>query len=165
MKFVCSPMLANTKIQRILLGLRKKKCYTQTQSRVKSTSMNLQKHIEYWLTSAAEDWEIAQDLVNRQKNRHGLFFAHLTLEKVIKAHVCHTTKEVAPRLHTLLRLAEKANLSLSQEQRDFLAEFDRYQLEGRYPEDLMAPPTQEEAQIQLAKAREIYQWLVQQLSL
>jgi HEPN domain-containing protein len=124
--------------------------------------MDIQKHVEYWLNSAAEDWEIAVDLVDRNKTRHGLFFAHLTLEKVFKAEVCRTTRDVAPRIHTLLRLAEKANLLLSQEQKAFLAEFDRYQLEGRYPENLMAPPEPEEAKTQMDKAQEIYQWLVQQ---
>jgi len=99
--------------------------------------MDIQKHVEYWLNSAAEDWEIAKDLVERKKTRHGLFFAHLTLEK--------------------------ATLSPSPEQKAFLAEFDRYQLEGRYPENLMASSKPEEANIQMEKAREIYQWLVQQL--
>lgn len=124
--------------------------------------MDIQKHVKYWLDSAAEDWEIAVDLVDRNKTRHGLFFAHLALEKAFKAQVCKETKDVAPRVHTLLRLAEKANLSLSPKQKTFLAEFDRYQLEGRYPENLMAPPDLEEAKTQMDKAREIYQWLVQQ---
>ncbi|MDT7041772.1 HEPN domain-containing protein [Candidatus Nitronereus thalassa] len=124
--------------------------------------MNVQKHVEYWLNSAKEDWEIAQDLLFRNKTRHGLFFAHLALEKALKAQVCRTTKDVAPRIHALLRLAERANLDLTEETKIFLAEFDRYQLEGRYPENLMEPPDTGEAQEQMARAQEIYQWLTKQ---
>jgi len=124
--------------------------------------MNIQKHVEYWLGSSKEDWEIALDLLSRNKTRHGLFFAHLALEKAFKAQVCRTTKDVSPRIHALLRLAEKANLDLTEETKMFLAEFDRYQLEGRYPENLMEPPDSEEAQVQMARAQEIYQWLTQQ---
>ena len=124
--------------------------------------MDVQKHIEYWLKSAEEDWEIAQDLVDRKKARHGLFFAHLSLEKVLKAHVCRTTQDVAPRSHHLLRLAEITSLCLSPDHKAFLAEFDQYQLEGRYPEHLLTPPMPDEARRQLLKAHEIFRWLIQQ---
>jgi len=83
------------------------------------------------------------------------------LEKALKAQVCRTTKDVAPRMHALLRLAERANLDLTEETKTFLAEFDRYQLEGRYPENLMEPPDMGEAQAQMVRAKEIYQWLTQ----
>ena len=114
------------------------------------------------MNSSKEDWEIAQDLLSRNKTRHGLFFAHLALEKALKAQVCRTTKDVAPRIHALLRLAERADLDLTEETKTFLAEFDRYQLEGRYPENLMEPPDVEEAQEKMARAKEIYKWLTKQ---
>ncbi|MGM0424210.1 MAG: HEPN domain-containing protein [Thermodesulfobacteriota bacterium] len=63
--------------------------------------------------------------------RHGLFFAHLALEKSIKAHLCRLTEQLPPRIHNLLRLYEKSNLELNEKQKDFIAKFDRYQLEGR----------------------------------
>jgi len=91
-----------------------------------------------------------------------MFFAHLSLEKALKAQVCRTTKDVAPRIHALLRLAERAKLDLSEETKLFFAEFDRYQLEGRYPENLMAPPDLEETQKQMTHAQEIFQWLTRQ---
>lgn len=56
------------------------------------------------------------------------FFAHLALEKLLKAHVCRTTNDLAPRIHALLRLAERAELPISESHRLFLARFDRYQL-------------------------------------
>ena len=64
------------------------------------------KQIAYWRDGAAEDWRVAQDLIKRRKVRHGLFFAHLALEKLLKALVCRRTQDLAPRIHSLVRLAE-----------------------------------------------------------
>ena len=89
----------------------------------------------------------------------GLFFAHLALEKLLKAHVCRALSDLPPRIHALLRLAERANLPQSEAQRLFLARFDRYQLEGRYPELLPAPPTVDLAREELKQAQEVFEWL------
>ncbi|MGH7790737.1 MAG: HEPN domain-containing protein [Thermodesulfobacteriota bacterium] len=121
------------------------------------------KQIAYWRKSAEEDWDIAVDLLQREKTRYGLFFSHLALEKALKAHVCRAKQDMAPRSHALLRLAELSQLSLTSDQRLFLSEFDRYQIEGRYPEDLLAKPSPEEARAQLRKAEETFQWLMRQL--
>ncbi len=97
------------------------------------------KQIVYWRSGAEEDWEVAADLIRLGRLRHGLFFAHLALEKLLKAHVCRKTQDLPPRLHQLLRLAERSDLKLSETQRVFLARFDRHSLEGRYPGTLPAP--------------------------
>lgn len=47
--------------------------------------LNIEKHISYLKNSASEDWEISCDLIENNKIRHGLFFAHLALEKLLKA--------------------------------------------------------------------------------
>jgi len=71
---------------------------------------------------------------------------------------------VSPRIHPLLRLAERSELALSEGQRAFLAHFDRYQIEGRYPDLLPTAPDVETAREELEQAEEIFQWLSQQLS-
>ena len=107
--------------------------------------IDISKQITHWRNSAAEDWSVAQDLVSRGKIRHGLFFAHLALEKTIKAHLCKDTGELAPKIHNLVRLSEKAGLKLSEDQIDLLAEVSEFNIEGRYPEMLLPPPSREEA--------------------
>lgn len=126
--------------------------------------INVEKQIAYWRDGAAEDWEIAQELLVSKRVRHSLFFAHLTLEKLLKAHVCHHTRDLAPRLHNLVRLAELAALSVGQHQIDVLAEMNAFNIEGRYPDLLMPPPSLEEARGYLRRAEEVYQWLMNQLS-
>jgi HEPN domain-containing protein len=125
--------------------------------------VDIPKQIDYWKTGAYEDWQVAQELFNLSRTRHALFFAHLALEKMLKAHVCRDTQDLAPYLHPLLRLAERTKLSLSEEQRVFLARFDRYQIEGRYPETLPSALNVETARQELGRAKEIFEWLSQQL--
>ena len=91
------------------------------------------------------------------------FFAHLALEKMLRAHVCRKTRDLPPRLHQLLRLAERTDLTLSEAQRVFLARFDRHFLEGRYPGTLLAPLEADAARQEMQDAREMFQWLIRQL--
>ena len=102
--------------------------------------IDIGKQIVHWRNSAVEDWSVAQDLVSRGKIRHGLFFAHLALEKTIKAHVCKATGELASKIHNLVRLSQIAGLALSEDQIDLLAEVSEFNIEGRYPEMLLPPP-------------------------
>ena len=84
--------------------------------------VDIAKQIAYWRDGAMEDIEVAEHLVGSGRTRHGLFFAHLALEKILKALVCKETQDLAPRSHNLLRLAELACLSLNSEQSNTLDE-------------------------------------------
>ncbi len=125
--------------------------------------IDIDKQVAYWRDGSREDWEFAVDTVERGKTRHGLFFAHLALEKALKAHVVRHTRDLAPKLHNLQRLAELAGLSLSEGQINVLSDMNGYNIEGRYPELLAPPPSLEVAQTDLERAREVYEWLMQQL--
>ncbi len=126
-------------------------------------AIDIQKQVAYWKNGANEDWDVAWNLVNQNKIRHGLFFGHLALEKVLKAHVCRKIQNLPPRIHNLSRLAELTSLSLTQTQKDILAEMNAFNLEGRYPDPLMTVPTQIEAKHYMNRAEEVYQWLMNQL--
>jgi HEPN domain-containing protein len=58
---------------------------------------DIEKQVAYWRNGAAEDLQVAQDLIKRQRTRHGLFFLHLALEKLLKALVCRQTQDLAPK--------------------------------------------------------------------
>jgi HEPN domain-containing protein len=121
--------------------------------------IDIEKQVAYWRDGAREDWAVAQELVDGGRIRHGLFFAHLALEKALKAHVCRQTRDLAPRIHNLVRLAELAGLNLTQEQVDVLAEMNAFNIEGRYPESLTPPPTLAQARTYLTRAEEVFRWL------
>ncbi len=120
--------------------------------------MDVARQVEYWRSGSAEDFAAAQSLADRHP-RHALFFGHLALEKLLKAHVTHAAADVPPRIHDLLRLAELAGLSLSPEQREFLARFQQHCLAGRYPELHRGMPDPQAVTSELAQAREVLAWL------
>lgn len=124
--------------------------------------VDVEKQIGYWRQGALEDWEVAVGLVNDGKSRHGLFFAHLALEKVLKALVCRRTRDIPPRIHNLVRLSELAALKPDNYQADTLADMNQFNLEGRYPETQTPPPSPAEARTYIARSQEIFTWLIRQ---
>jgi HEPN domain-containing protein len=121
------------------------------------------KQVIYWRDSSSEDWQVAIELVQNGRLRHGLYFAQLALEKLLKAHVCLATQDLAPRIHSLVRLAEIADLSLTPVQYDVLAEMNAFNIEGRYPDTAMVLPSAEEARSYMQRAQEVVEWLKSQL--
>jgi HEPN domain-containing protein len=113
--------------------------------------VDIGKQIGYWRNGAEEDWSVGQHLVSRGSLRHGLFFAHLAIEKTLKAHVCRASGELAPPVHNLVRLAEKAGVTLSEEQIDLLAEVNGFNIEGRYPQPTLPSPSIAEAKEYVAR--------------
>ena len=125
--------------------------------------VDISKHIAYWRTGAEEDWQVACDLLAGGKTRHGLFFAHLALEKILKAHVCKVTGQLAPRIHNLIQLSEFSKLNFQSDHIDTLADMNAFNLEGRYPTISYSCPRGKEAQIFIDRCSEVLQWLIRQL--
>ena len=117
--------------------------------------IDIDKQIKHWCAGAAEDWAVACDLVEQGRVRRGLFFAHLALEKTLKAHVCRSNNDIAPPIHNLLRLTEKTSLSFDLGQRNLLAEVNSFNIEGRYPELFLPLPSRSEADDYLNKIGEM----------
>lgn len=106
---------------------------------------------------------MTKELLEKGRIRHGLFFAHLAVEKMLKSHVTRSTQGVAPRIHNLVRLAGLTGLSRSPEQLDFLERPNPYQLEGRYPDDLgQVRVTEEDARELLSATEDALRWLTAQ---
>lgn len=121
--------------------------------------VDVPKHIEYWKTSSEEDFAAAESLLEKGHFRQSLFFAHLAIEKMLKAHVTRQTKDIPPRIHNLVRLAEIAELKLDPEQTEFLREFSIYQLEGRYPDTEQVRVDLSSARDETSRAKEMLIWL------
>ncbi len=121
--------------------------------------IDVERQVAHWRTGGEEDWAVARDLVARGSLRHGLFFAHLALEKVLKAHVCRRTGDLAPRLHNLVRLAELSGLVLEPRDLDVLAELNVFNLAGRYPDAGPVDVAPAEARDLVERADGVRQWL------
>ncbi len=125
--------------------------------------MDVAAQVAYWQDGALEDWVVAWELIDNKRVRHGLFFGHLAMEKILKAHVAKVTRAVPPRIHNLLRLCELAEIQISPDMRDILQMVNEYNIEGRYAEGLESPPTVAEAKAELSQAKEVFEWLIQKL--
>lgn len=104
--------------------------------------LNVKKQIEYWQNGSFDDFETAKILIDNRKYVHGLFFCHLSIEKIIKAHVVKVTNEIPPKSHDLFFLSKRAQIELSEENQLIIQILMKYQLEGRYPEYLPDAPQQ-----------------------
>jgi HEPN domain-containing protein len=126
-------------------------------------SLNLQKQIEYWKNIALSDFETVEILIEKGKSLHGLFFCHLTIEKILKAHYVNSTKSLAPKTQDLINLSNKSDLQLKEKFQLLLVSLMKYQLEGRYPEYKLDPPNKEKTREYLNQTKELLEWLVQKL--
>lgn len=87
------------------------------------TAIDTEKTVRYWLDGAIYDLETGQTLLRSKKYPYALFFGHLALEKLLKAVVVKRTGEHAPFSHSLVMLAQRGKLEMSEEMLDRLAEF------------------------------------------
>lgn len=98
---------------------------------------------------------------------HGLFFAHLVIEKLSKAHwVQDNLGGIPPRTHSILRLWQTTQLAPTPDQEGTATVLNDYQLEGRYPDyqrQLNVTTTAAYAQQLLAEITTLRTWLLSSL--
>jgi HEPN domain-containing protein len=107
--------------------------------------LDIKKQIEYWIATAEDDLEAVHYLIANNKTIQAMFFCHLAVEKTLKALVVKAISDVPPKIHNLKRLAELADIKLTDEQNSLLNDLMVFQLEGRYPEYYPEKPTYESA--------------------
>jgi HEPN domain-containing protein len=124
-----------------------------------------EKEVAYWKDRAVKDLQFAGRLIgyNEEETLYCFFYFHLTIEKALKAHVVRQTKNLPPKVHNLLVLAEIGNVKMTQEQLDFCGRINRYNLEARYPNLAIPAPTLEKAKEYFEQTKELMEWLIKQL--
>lgn len=125
--------------------------------------LNVQKQIEYWQNGSLDDFETAKVLIDNRRYIHGLFFCHLSIEKIIKAIVVKTTHEIPPKSHDLFFLSKKANIDLPEDRQSIIQILMKYQLEGRYPEYFPEMPQQNVVAGYLKQTNELLKWFREKL--
>ena len=100
--------------------------------------MTKEEHIQYWIQTAEKDWKAVDSLFKSKNYVHCLFFAHLVMEKLCKAHWIKDNKNnIPPKIHNLIWLIQNTKLQLTEEQLAFMDRMNEFQIEGRYPDYLM----------------------------
>jgi len=128
--------------------------------------MDKTQQIEYWLSSAAHDLDVAETLFQNEKYDWCLFIGHLVIEKVLKDFYARDKGKIPPKIHNLLKLADNTKLNLSKEQRRLLGRVNDFNMEVRYPEHKFSfykLCTKDFAEEYFFKIKELYQWLLSQI--
>lgn len=125
--------------------------------------IDVDKQIDYWTSSAKDDLVTAKILIEKERYLHGLFFCHLVIEKVLKAHAVKSTLRVAPKSHNLLYLLEHSKVEIKNDDDIFLGVLMKYQLKGRYPDYNPVIPKKNDVINYLVKTENLFKWLQEKL--
>ncbi|MBU2447544.1 MAG: HEPN domain-containing protein [Bacteroidetes bacterium] len=90
--------------------------------------IDIQKQIEYWRDQAVSDMETAEILIEKKKFLHGLFFCHLVIEKILKAHYVKVNQKIPPKTHDLIYLLKHSEIKIENNELIFLGILMKYQL-------------------------------------
>ncbi len=123
------------------------------------TAREIRAQVKYWRDGAAEELACAEMLARGGHARQALFFAHLALEKALKAHVTQATGAVAPKTHSLTVLARLSGLSLDAQTMDVLGIFNQFCVTGRYPDESSGGMTRKEVELRITQAHEMLRCL------
>ena len=96
------------------------------------------KQLNYWIESSDDDFETMQVLFLNRKYSWSLFLGHLMIEKLLKGLFVKINNEHPPFTHNLLRLADKCNLALTDDQKLFLVSVTAFNINGRYDDYKMS---------------------------
>jgi HEPN domain-containing protein len=128
--------------------------------------MTQEEQINYWITIAENDLPVAESLFNNGHYVWCLFIRHLILEKILKAHYVKATGQTPPKIHDLVKLADKTNLALTGSHKLFLDEINDFQLEARYPDykqSLYKIADKNFTEEKFQQIKDMYSWLKFQL--
>ena len=119
------------------------------------------RYFEHWMGESVESFEIAESVFEKGYYKHTAYMTHLAVEMLLKAHVVKATREMPPKLHNLLRLAELAEISLDDSHAASLRVLNLYQVVGRYRDIDGAPLSRQDVALALSAAKEFREWLAQ----
>jgi len=99
---------------------------------------NKDKLIEYWITGSDDDYETMIAMFDSKKFSWALFIGHLMIEKLLKAYYVKVKSDYPPFIHNLLRLAEKAEMSLTDDIKKQLVTITAFNINARYDDYKMS---------------------------
>lgn len=127
---------------------------------------NFEKIVQFWQESSNQNYETMQHLMQSKDYSWALFLGHLVVEKLLKAHYVKTHQKHPLFIHDLLRLANKAEIQLTEQQEEWLDEITTFNLNTRYDnykQEFSARCTLEYTTYWIKKIETIRLWLINQL--
>ncbi len=124
--------------------------------------LNKDKLIEYWITGSDDDYETMIAMFDSKRFSWALFIGHLMIEKLLKAYYVKVKSDYPPFIHNLLRLAEKAEMSLTDDIKKQLVTITAFNINGRYDDYKMSfkkKCTPEFTEEWIDKLKELRTWM------
>ncbi len=97
-----------------------------------------EKLIKYWVDSSDDDYDTMMVMYKSKRFSWSLFIGHLMIEKLLKAFFVKSKSDYPPFIHNLLRLAEKAEIPLTEIKRSQLVTITVFNINGRYDDYKMS---------------------------
>ena len=95
-------------------------------------NIEVDKIVQHWIDTSEDDFQTMLSLYDSKSYSWALFLGHISVEKLLKAVYVSKYKKHAPFLHNLYRLAELNNISITDEQSDWLDKITSFNLNARY---------------------------------
>ena len=129
--------------------------------------MNSVDLMEYWFKSADEDYDTMLYMKAGKKNTWCLFMGHLVIEKLLKGLYAKNNPDdpIAPKIHNLILLSQKANLEVPTEIRKKIQTINTFNISARYDDykkSFDAKCTEDYTLEQVKNIEEVRKWLKEQ---
>ena len=129
--------------------------------------MNSVDLMEYWFKSADEDYDTMLYMKAGKKNTWCLFMGHLVIEKLLKGLYAknNPNNPIAPKIHNLILLSQKANLEVPNEIREKIQIINTFNISARYDDykrTFDEKCTDEYTREQVKNVEEVRKWLKEQ---
>ena len=105
---------------------------------MENKKIDKEKLIKYWIDSSERDFKTMNHLLKKKDYHWSLFMGHLVIEKLLKACYLKMVDNNPPFIHNLTRLAEIADLNMTEEQKDVLVTVTTFNLRARYDDYKLA---------------------------
>jgi HEPN domain-containing protein len=123
--------------------------------------------VRNWAATANYDLQTADAMYKAGRYLYIVFMCHLAIEKMLKAILAQKyPKDVPPKIHNLINLAQRTEITLPEKLKDFFQRIDNVSVAARYPEDLRTLSkefNQDTAKRILTDTKRMIKWLKQHL--
>ena len=96
--------------------------------------MNKNDIVDYWIETSNKDYNTMFNLYDSKDYHWSLFIGHLVIEKLIKGIYVKNIDDNPPRIHDLLRLAERSGIETTEDQKNILDLITTFNISARYPD-------------------------------
>lgn len=119
-----------------------------------------------WLKQADYDLETAEFMFGGERYFYAVFMCHQAVEKAMKGLYQHKLGEAPPRVHNLVYLLSRVDVSPSEKMGKFIVRLNEANIATRYPDDLeklQSNYTKDAVCEVIYGTREVIQWIKKQL--